>query len=247
LAQYSPAIGPPAPCIAHDASSRVAEKVCRIGDASSSKLIVIMGDSHALMWMPALLAMADRDGWAVVPLLRLGCSPDKWISATGPASCRAWSRWAEARVEQLHPTVVLLAGSIPEIASSGTRVAVDGILGAAQRLASRERLIVIGDPESLSFEPVDCLLRSRASMASCTTSWPESSLAAYDAIERGAARLGAGFLATRGFVCYDGDCPAVIAHMVVWGDNSHLTVAYSQALAAPFRASFIAALAAARR
>ena len=84
-------------------------------------------------------------------------------------------------------------------------------------------------------------------MANCTTTWPESSLAAYDAIAHGAAGLGVGFLATRGFVCYERECPAVIAHTVVWADNDHLTVAYSQAVAAPFRASFVAALAAARR
>jgi peptidoglycan/LPS O-acetylase OafA/YrhL len=243
LAQYSPAVGPPAPCIAHDASTHVTEKVCRVGDLSSSRLIVIMGDSHALMWIPALLAMAARDHWAVVPLLRLGCSPDKWISDTGPAACLAWSKWAETRIEQLHPDVVLLAGSIPENASSGTTVAVDGMLGAAQTLVRSERLILVGDPESLSFQPVDCLLGPHASMATCTTTWPESSLAAYDAIARGAVRLGAGFLATRGFVCYERECPAVIAHTVVWGDNSHLTVAYSQAVAAPFRAAFVAALA----
>ena len=41
-----------------------------LGDATSTNKLVIFGDSHIEMWMPAILAMARHDGWAVVPLVK---------------------------------------------------------------------------------------------------------------------------------------------------------------------------------
>ena len=35
---------------------------------SSSKTIVVIGDSHAQMWMPTILDMAQRDSWVVHPV-----------------------------------------------------------------------------------------------------------------------------------------------------------------------------------
>jgi len=148
---------------------------------------------------------------------------------------------------RLHPTVVALGGSIPELASPGTTTAVNGIAGEARTLAAKERVVVIGDPESLSFQPVDCLLAGNASMGTCTTTWPASSLVAYDTVGREARSIGAGFVATRGLVCYERECPAVIDHTIVWSDNDHMTVAYSQHVAGAFRSAFDRALAEARR
>ena len=61
-------------------------------------MIVLIGDSHAMMWLPAVLEMAWRDGWVVVPLLRTGCMPNRWITDEGPSSCRVWYRWAMREV-----------------------------------------------------------------------------------------------------------------------------------------------------
>ena len=79
-------------------------------------------------------------------------------------------------------------------------------------------------------------------MARCTTTWPPASLAAYDDVARRSKQLGVGFLRTRGFVCFQRQCPAVIGHTIVWMDNNHLTVAYSAELAAPFRLAFLSAI-----
>ena len=51
-------------------------KICRLGDASGSKTIVVMGDSHAQMWMPAILQMAEQDSWAVLPVVKSACTPN---------------------------------------------------------------------------------------------------------------------------------------------------------------------------
>jgi SGNH domain (fused to AT3 domains)/Acyltransferase family len=229
---------PPDGCVLRDTSSQTTGKICRIGAASSSKLIVLMGDSHANMWLPPLLKMAWKDGWAVVPLVRLGCTPATWV--TNERGCGDWHRWALGEALRLHATVTLLGGSIDEHPSPYTRKAMESLLDTARTLRAAGRVVVIGDPEGLKSDPVDCLLAPHATMASCTTTWPASSLAAYDEIARRTKQLGVGFLQTRPFVCFEHECPAVIGDTIAWMDNSHLTVAYSTQIAEPFRQAFLA-------
>jgi hypothetical protein len=53
-------------------------------------------------------------------------------------------------------------------------------------------------------------------MAMCTTTWPATSLVPYDVIVAHARRLGLGFIATRGWFCYQRQCPAVIGRTIVY-------------------------------
>ena len=79
-------------------------------------------------------------------------------------------------------------------------------------------------------------------MATCTTTWPACSLAAYNEVARRVTRAGAGFLRTRGFACFQRQCPAVVGRTIVWADaSSHLTAAYSSQIAAAFRAGLLSA------
>jgi len=237
LRNFPPPYRPPDGCILRDTSSETTGRVCRIGRAKSSRLIVLMGDSHANMWLPPLLEMAWRDGWTVVPLVRLGCTPGTWV--TNDRGCREWYHWAIGEVRRLHPRVTLLGGSIDEQASPATRSAMEAVLAAAHELESAGPVVLIGDPEGLREDPVDCLLARHATMASCTTTWSSRSRAAYDEIARRAPQLGVGFLPTREFVCFRHECPAVIGRTIAWMDTNHLTVAYSAQLGDAFRAVFV--------
>ena len=106
---------------------------------------------------------------------------------------------------------------------------------------------MIGDPETQNREPVDCLLSRGASMATCTTSWPARALTAYDDVRRRVTALGVGFLATRGFVCFERSCPMVIGRTIAWLDSNHLSSAYSATLGEAFGSALNRARAGARR
>lgn len=241
LRNFPPPYRPPDGCVLSDGSAQTTGKVCRIGRASSTRLIVLIGDSHANMWLPPLEELAWRDGWAVVPLVRLGCTPATWV--TNDRGCRDWFRWASGVAVRLHARITLLGGSIGEQPGAGTRAAVESLLAAARQLETAGRVVVIGDPEGLAEDPADCLLRRHATLAGCTTTWTAPSLAAYDEIARRSVRLGAGFLPTRPFVCFEHQCPAVVGHTIAWMDTNHLTVPYAAQLAAPFRAALLEAAA----
>ncbi len=106
------------------------QNICRLGAASSSRTIVVIGDSHAEMWMPAIISLGQRDGFAVVPLLKQGCLASEWTSGehvfAGKSlgsldECHAWFNWAMAKARSLHPDVALIAGYYSYVGPAGTQ------------------------------------------------------------------------------------------------------------------------------
>jgi hypothetical protein len=233
---------PPA-CLSLGRSSDSTSKVCRLGQVTSQKLIVLIGDSHAMMWLPAVLEMAWRDGWAVVPLLRTGCLPEWWENDNSPTrSCRPWLDWATRQIGTLHPRVTLIGGYTAEKRELPARAATDAIIAKATTLKAWGTVVVIGDPEGLSRSPIDSVLARHASMRTITTTWPASALRPYNRVAAQARQRGIGFVATRGFLCSQRRCPAVIGHTIAYRDNNHITAAYAARVADAFRSAFLRAI-----
>jgi hypothetical protein len=84
-------------------------------------------------------------------------------------------------------------------------------------------------------------------MATCTATWPPATLRSYDRVADTVRHLGIGFIATRGFFCFERRCPVVIGHTVAYWDNSHITAAYAVQVASAFRTAFMRAAATASR
>ena len=61
---------------------------CVFGDATSKTTVVLFGDSHAYMWLPALVAFADQ-AWLRLVLVWLAGCPAAWVaSGTRPTNER---------------------------------------------------------------------------------------------------------------------------------------------------------------
>jgi len=228
-------------------------RICSLGDPTSPKTLVVMGDSHAQMWMGPILRIAEKDGWRVVPLIKLGCIPDFWTPAPAGASaqrtrCSGWLRWAKQRAAAARPQVTLIIGSW-----AGTRNARPPIRGVASLTAAAKRfstrVIVVGDAPHQATDPTNCLLRPRATMGTCTTTAGHDDLRADEAIAASARRRGIGFVGTRGWFCARGNrgrglylCPLVVNRTITFIDRGHISQTYSSELVAPFRAAFLRAV-----
>jgi peptidoglycan/LPS O-acetylase OafA/YrhL len=233
----------PGRCVPVAASSQSSSDICRIGKTASSRSIVVIGDSHAQMWMPAIVRMAERDGWVVIPLLRPGCTPDTWVDERGLAACRPWYRWATRQVRLLRPNVTIVGGAVGGYGGAVARAAENGMLAMARATkAPSGKVLVVGDPEGLRRNPTDCLLTRHATMADCTTTWPPISLRPYNNIAAGSRKLGMRFLDTRGWFCFERECPTVIGRTIAYRDNHHITAAYALRLTNPFTAAFRVAI-----
>jgi peptidoglycan/LPS O-acetylase OafA/YrhL len=236
----------PSGCAAEDGQS--SSNICSLGDPSGTKSLVVFGDSHAQMWMPAILAMASRDGWVVRPLGKSACIPLEWWRVM-PATpdCRAWFRWAIREIHRLHPDVTLLAAAMSGLGGKDAAAA-SGISSfvTAVRTASRH-VVVMGDTPFVNEQPVDCLLSRNANMGRCSFSFPAAQLSVADTIASTSQAVGASYISTTGWLCFDDDCPMVVGHTIVYFDPGHVTATFASALANVFRAAFRRAISQADR
>ena len=102
-------------CIAHLAQAK--ERICTIGDPQGSKLMVVYGDSHASMWLPAFQWIAKSAHWRLVVLSKPYCpaleltiaDPPSLGSANSPdAVCDKWHSWATAWINANKPQVLVV-------------------------------------------------------------------------------------------------------------------------------------------
>ena len=221
--------------------------ICRLGDASSAKSIVIFGDSHAQMWMPTLLTMAERDGWTVIPLVKSACHPNGWTGSGYPGTpsdliraCHAWYQWAVDQAKGLRPDVTLITGCCPAPVPSGLGTTATRAFTSLAKTMKRfsASVVVMADGEGVTKEPVDCLLARNATMKTCTTTRPANIFAFNDNVGKVARVNKFGFLNTRGWFCYQNQCPMVVAGTIVYRDKGHITKTYALRLSEPFRTAF---------
>jgi peptidoglycan/LPS O-acetylase OafA/YrhL len=228
-------------CTARGNETR-SRRVCRLGDRFSSKSIVVIGDSHAQMWMPTILHMAQHDGWVVIPFVKVSCIPRTWLeSARG---CGAWYRWVKRRAAALRPDVTLIVGSWSGTWEPRRAIRAVAALSTAMRPHSRS-VIVVDDPPGQRRDPTDCVLDPRSNMKTCSRFQTRTQQETSSAIRANARRQRAGFLETRGLFCALTQppgarflCPLVINKTITYIDRGHVSRTYALELAQPFRARF---------
>jgi len=221
--------GYPDGCGAND--GQTTSSICRLGNAAASKTVVVFGDSHVEMWLPPLLARAQVGHFAIVPLIKQGCTPPRWVAAWGKAECASWYRWALGKLRQLKPTVTVVGGALD--AGQGRPYA--DMLTALRRTATTARryskVVVMDDPPSLSSQPVDCILGRGANMNRCSSTPNDEQLSVREGASAVVSGAGGTFLDTTGWFCYQNLCPMVIGNRIAYVDSGHITQTYATALA----------------
>jgi hypothetical protein len=224
---------------APESDSQTTSQVCQLGDVGATKSIVVIGDSHAQMWMPPILQMAQTDSWVVRPLVKSGCTPYTWTGVDATAPCSAWFNWAVRQARLIRPSVMLIGAAYGGVTGSSADADENGIttLVAAVRRAATY-VVLIADDDGIGEQPVDCLLGRGANMGTCTDVRSQASFQINDDLTSLAASGGFAVMPTREWFCDGYQCPLVIGRTVVYRDLGHITVPYARTLYAPFRAEF---------
>ncbi|MBX6358295.1 MAG: acyltransferase [Micromonosporaceae bacterium] len=219
----------------------------RLGDPSSPTTVVLIGDSHAHQWLPALEQVAKEEHWRLVVYAKHGCPlADALVVKPGTTSqrydeCTAWRKDALAAIAALHPTMVvgasLMRGGTPldrsGDADEAWLQAWMETLRTLQRSATTVKLLEDTPypgrnvPECLSghmFDATACGLDEDEAV-----NHPEQRRRLHEA----ATRAGIGTVDPTGWFCVDGTCPAIVGNTVVYRDSSHITPEYAAVLA-PF-------------
>ena len=229
---------------------------CRYGPEDSDFTVVLLGDSHAAHWFPAIRRIAEDEGWGLVTLLKQTCAVsdvpvyhiqlDRWYT-----ECPEWREAAIERVHALQPDLVVLSQFAADYADGrgvGEARWEEGTRESLNRLSAPERtLVLLRDPPRSGYSVPNCLadaiFKGRATSecdapraVALRDSLAERERAAMDGIP------GAWYLDLSRVFCGPDTCPAQEGGLVRYQDSNHLTASYAESLAEPVRNGIFDAL-----
>ena len=210
-----------------------APRPCRYGAADGRFHLMLIGDSHAASWLPALESLAEARRWRMTAHTKSACPMVLGKLAKDP-SCPRWGENMLEEVAREKPDLVLLVMSADNmIAGAGTREArFPQLVAALRRTAAAlhdkgTTVAVLRDTPRFPFDPPECLARDPDCQVLEIEAFPlPDPMSAAFCNDFGVPVIDM----THGF-CADGVCPMVIGNVTVWRDYHHFTATYARTLA----------------
>jgi hypothetical protein len=198
-------------------------KVCNLGDPTGTKTLVVFGNSHSVMWVPALSLIAKAEGWKLYPIVREACGYEVYVNVgqfwMPQNPCSRFYVWAKTTIKRLHPDVIVM-GSYDE--SPGWITGEEQIVRQLKPMT--KRFILLGDDVG-GVAPESCLAQADATQGTCAR--PEGSNSREIQAKNIATKRKVDFLDIRPLMCEDETCPAVIGGFIPTKDSAHLTPQFS--------------------
>jgi SGNH domain-containing protein len=220
---------------------------CVFGDVTSTRTVVLFGDSHAHMWLPAIAPDAAAARMRLVLLWRPGCPADDvsvWDVATASVNerCNVFRAKAISEIQRLHPAVVLMASRTSDVPVAGNPSMVDATWQAGAEAtvdalkSASTKVAIIQDITVFTAELPHCLWLHADAVQMCSAPSPNPRTRQRFADEQAAATsAGATYLLTQQWLCTT-DCSPVIGKMVAYLDSEHISATYSEFLSRVFNA-----------
>ncbi|MEI9404712.1 acyltransferase family protein [Mesorhizobium argentiipisi] len=202
---------------------------CLLGDPAGTRTIVVMGDSHAAQWVPAVDKIAKDRKWKLVTFTKAACPVTRvTILDDGKPyqQCAQWREKVLAEIAKLKPDVVITSQS------NYTGVAQDAMIAGLRSVWSElksegVRVIAIRNTPFSLFDPRSCL---GTDPGKCVN--PRSEVERENIYALAAQSVaGVTLVDMNDALCGKDSCPAVVGNIVVLRDNHHLTATYALALA----------------
>jgi peptidoglycan/LPS O-acetylase OafA/YrhL len=231
---------------------------CRIGEKKNpSKIVALVGDSHAGHWLEPLDIYGKEHGIQFVTMLKTWCAgtagTDVFLDGGSPASRAGCTLWGKAVLKQL-----LSAKSIDAVLFANYTHAYQrpyGDLGRALRtddflavwrplLKAGKTVIALRDtPRAQTIVP-DCIAQNEGEYDPCTTPrevalLPEAEDPQLAAAER---RRKVEVIDLTNQYCGPSVCHSVIGGLIVYFDDHHMTASFARTMAPQFGRQVSAAL-----
>ena len=217
---------------------------CAYGDTDSDTTVVLMGDSHAAQWFPALEPIAAERGWKLLVRTKSSCTPAdisvyNTVTDSAYPGCDEWRDSVFAEIEEIEPAMVVLSGEdTPELPDSeddsperwgrAWTDTVDRIAAAAGQTVT-----LTDTPRSPSGDPIpECVALHEQEVQECVMDRAEAIDDSGNRVAGIAAQqeAGATVVETVGWFCYGGECPVITGNTLVYRDSHHMSTPYARSL-----------------
>jgi peptidoglycan/LPS O-acetylase OafA/YrhL len=219
---------------------------CVYGNPSSQTTVVLIGDSHAAQWLPAMQILAQRHDWRLLSLTKSACptaTAPIWIAILKREyrECDVWRERVLSRLAKEHPALAVVASAsgyqlvdgsgrtpVAQALDAWHAAIVDFLNKVGQRAG---RTVYVAETPHLAFDPLECLA-SHSSIDACPSRRAGEVDAAHAAFEDALSKdLGIDLVSPTDWLCPGDTCPLVRGRYLVFRDDQHLTATWIAALA----------------
>jgi hypothetical protein len=213
---------------------------CRYTPNTGHGDVVLVGDSHAAQWLPAMVSIATTKSWGLRVWTRANCpiaDVTKIIDGAPSTSCDTWRDEVMNQLIADRPSLVIVASYPPPggqaivdpatgKAATGTRprtIYEAGMSKELNRLAQAHiPTLLIYDMPRYNITAPQCALEHPTDLAACSR--PEAS-SEQSAPDRAAAKTVPGLhtLDLTDVFCSAGVCHQIVGSIIAYRDNNHLS------------------------
>lgn len=226
-------------CEAAPAADRV--EPCVFGDRASATDVILWGDSHAGMWLPALSEIAERRDWRVQFYGKPAC-PTLNITFWNQQEqrpfheCDRFRDFVTGQIPTIKPELVIVTNeSFSQKRGQGQLVTPgEWQAGLTQTLRTLRRsarnVVVLGGTPVLDQSAPECLAAHQKDIPACSTTRAVATSRTWNAADFEAARVtGSGYISVLPWLC-TAMCNPVIGNVTVYRNRFHLTGTYARML-----------------
>lgn len=204
---------------------------CVFGDLESKHVVALVGDSHAGHWAPALIRIAETQGWKLLTYTKSACPFSNFAVDTQGRPYESCAEWRNRVLDELPKQgVSTVYTSLANYRRYDEKIVVQGLLDVWVKLEQHGiKTVAIANTPYLPFRPDDCLASKTVQECRVARS---TALSANDPLKLAAMRMpSVNLVDMTDYICNPHECSVVVGNIVVWRDTNHLTATYSSALA----------------
>lgn len=226
----------------HASFSATRPKKCVYGDATSSTVIGLYGDSHAAEWFPAFEKIAIKRNWKLITYTKRGCPPadiPTYSKVLGKVY-KECAPWRENVLKQMVTDGVqtVFVAHFDRLLSASTRVPMwqkewrAGLQSTIDQLTAKGITPVLMEDTPYPGQDIPtCLSRHYTNVQLCN---PIISSAFRDDMHQMLQDFDVAkvhVLWTRQWFCTDAGCPTVVGNILVYRDDNHMSVTFASFIA----------------
>jgi peptidoglycan/LPS O-acetylase OafA/YrhL len=235
-------------CFGSYASTKV--QICTFGSPAARHTAVVLGDSKAAQWVPAVGRIFDKPDWRLLVVTKSAC-PMVDAPYLAPSlrreytECARWRRDAVSQIAALRADVVIITESVTyPFTEKQWKSGTQHVLGDLAR--STGRIYLIRPTPELAFngrlcaEPRGRVYNALVSASRCTG---RAHTAHFDDVGRWLDVAAAPFGNVRmvdmtSAVCPGGICRSILKDKIVFSDSGHMTATFARTLAPDLEEGF---------
>lgn len=219
---------------------------CTFGNPDSDTRMLLIGNSHAAVWFPALEQIAEARSWRLDTYYRQACTFNAASRETSrpvvQETCDKWTNNLTKKLASDPPYDYVFTSAIgtndsffdSDTGESGPELGIDGYREVWQPLIDRGAdIMALRDYPRLSETAAQCALDELR--ADCVVKQSKAVTPLDEEVLVNAAKSidGAHPIDMTHMFCQDGDCPTTIGNVRVFRDPAHFTATYAETLAKP--------------